>query len=72
VGPGLAAELAGHVGKLRRPARPAHLRPLGLDRTVCWLDPDTETFCILFTTQPQEPEGRFLSRICNAVAAAVR
>jgi CubicO group peptidase (beta-lactamase class C family) len=44
----------------------------GSTGTVCWLDPDTDTFCILFTTQPQEPEGRFLSRICNVVAAAVR
>ncbi len=44
----------------------------GSTGTVCWLDPDTETFCILLTTQPQEPEGRFLSRICNLVAAAVQ
>jgi CubicO group peptidase (beta-lactamase class C family) len=44
----------------------------GSTGTVCWLDPDTETFCILFTTQPQELEGRFLSRVCNLVAAAVR
>ena len=44
----------------------------GATGTVCWLDPDTETFCILFTTQPQEPEGRFLARVCNVVSAAVR
>jgi CubicO group peptidase (beta-lactamase class C family) len=44
----------------------------GSTGTVCWLDPDTQTFCILFTTQPQEPEGRYLSRICNVVAAAIR
>jgi CubicO group peptidase (beta-lactamase class C family) len=44
----------------------------GSTGTVCWLDPDTETFCILFTTQPQETEGRYLARICNLVAAAVR
>jgi CubicO group peptidase (beta-lactamase class C family) len=43
----------------------------GATGTVCWLDPDAEAFCILFTTQPQEPEGRFLSRICNIVAAAL-
>jgi hypothetical protein len=38
---------------------------------VCWIDPDAESFCILFTTQPQEPEGRFLARISNLVAAAL-
>ena len=43
----------------------------GSTGTVCWLDPDTESFCILFTTQPQEPEGRFLARLCNVVAAAM-
>jgi CubicO group peptidase (beta-lactamase class C family) len=44
----------------------------GATGTVCWLDPDTETLCLLFTTQPQEDEGRYLARICNMVAAAVR
>ena len=43
----------------------------GATGTVCWIDPDAEAFCILFTTQPQEPEGRFLARICNAVVAAL-
>jgi CubicO group peptidase (beta-lactamase class C family) len=43
----------------------------GATGTVCWLDPDAEAFCILFTTQPQEPDGRFLARVCNAVAAAL-
>jgi hypothetical protein len=38
---------------------------------VCWLDAETETFCILLTTQPQEPEGRFLAKVCNVVAAAL-
>jgi CubicO group peptidase (beta-lactamase class C family) len=43
----------------------------GATGTVCWLDPDAGAFCILFTTQPQEPEGRFLARLCNAVASAL-
>lgn len=42
----------------------------GATGTVCWIDPETQTFCILFTTQPQEPDGRFLARLCNMVAAA--
>jgi CubicO group peptidase (beta-lactamase class C family) len=43
----------------------------GATGTVCWIDPDAEAFCVLFTTQPQEPEGRFLARVCNLVAAAL-
>jgi CubicO group peptidase (beta-lactamase class C family) len=43
----------------------------GSTGTVCWIDPETESFCILFTTQPQEPEGRFLAKISNLVAAAM-
>lgn len=43
----------------------------GSTGTMCWIDPDAEAFCIVFTTQPQEPEGRFLARISNVVAAAL-
>jgi len=43
----------------------------GATGTVCWIDPEAEAFCILFTTQPQEPEGRYLARICNIVAASL-
>ncbi|MCS7167880.1 MAG: serine hydrolase domain-containing protein [Gemmatales bacterium] len=43
----------------------------GATGTLCWLDPDAEAFLVLFTTQPQEPEGRFLARISNCVAAAL-
>lgn len=43
----------------------------GATGTLCWLDPETQAFCILFTTQPQEPEGRFLARVSNVVAGAV-
>jgi CubicO group peptidase (beta-lactamase class C family) len=43
----------------------------GATGTMCWIDPDAEAFLILFTTQPQEPEGRFLARLSNAVAAAL-
>jgi hypothetical protein len=35
------------------------------------MDPDSDAFCVLFTTQPQEDEGRFLARATNAVAAAL-
>jgi CubicO group peptidase (beta-lactamase class C family) len=43
----------------------------GATGTLCWLDPDADAFCVLFTTQPQEPEGRFLARLSNVVAAAL-
>lgn len=43
----------------------------GATGTLCWMDPDAEAFCILFTTQPQEPEGRFLARLSNLVCAAM-
>jgi CubicO group peptidase (beta-lactamase class C family) len=43
----------------------------GATGTVCWINPETEAFCLLFTTQPQEPEGRFLARVSNIVSAAL-
>jgi CubicO group peptidase (beta-lactamase class C family) len=43
----------------------------GATGTMCWIDPEAETFCILFTTQPQDDEGRFLGRVSNVVAAAL-
>ena len=43
----------------------------GATGTLVWMDPDAEAFFILLTTQPQEPEGRFLSRLSNVVAAGL-
>jgi CubicO group peptidase (beta-lactamase class C family) len=43
----------------------------GATGTLCWIDPESQVFCILFTTQPQEEEGRFLARVSNVVAAAI-
>ena len=60
VGPRLASQLARAFGQLRRPDRPASMATGGPRDTLCWIDPDAEAFFILFTTQPQEPEGRFL------------
>jgi CubicO group peptidase (beta-lactamase class C family) len=42
----------------------------GATGTVMWIDPDLDAFAILFTTQPQEPAGNFLSRASNAIAAS--
>ena len=43
----------------------------GATGTLCWIDPDADAYLILFTTQPQEPEGRLLACFSNAVAAAL-
>ncbi len=43
----------------------------GATGTLCWIDPDAEAFFIVFTTQPQEPEGRFLARLSNVVAGGL-
>lgn len=42
----------------------------GATGTVLWLDPDRDAFCIILTTQPQEPNGSYLSRLSNAISAA--
>lgn len=43
----------------------------GATGTLCWLDPQTDAFAVLLTTQPQGDEGRFLARISNVVASAL-
>lgn len=42
----------------------------GATGTVLWIDPDAGTFALILTTLPQEPSGRYLARLSNAVAAA--
>jgi CubicO group peptidase (beta-lactamase class C family) len=43
----------------------------GATGTLCWIDPDAEAFCIVFTTQPLSDEGRFLARISNVVMGSL-
>ena len=43
----------------------------GATGTLAWIDPDADAYLVLFTTQPQEPEGRYLARISNMVCAAM-
>jgi CubicO group peptidase (beta-lactamase class C family) len=43
----------------------------GATGTLCWIDPDAEAYCVVLTTQPQEPDGRYLARVSNLVAAAM-
>ena len=43
----------------------------GATGTLVWIDPDADAYLVLFTTQPQEPEGRYLARVSNMVCAAM-
>lgn len=43
----------------------------GATGTLLWVDPDREAFAVLLTTQPQDPDGRHLARLSNAIAAAL-
>ena len=43
----------------------------GATGTCLWIDPDLQSYFILFTTQPQEPHGSYLARASNAVSAAM-
>ena len=42
----------------------------GATGTVLWMDPDAGTFGLVLTTLPQEPSGKYLSRMSNAISAA--
>lgn len=43
----------------------------GATGTVCWIDPDLDAYCLIFTTQPQDADSRFLARLSNAVVATM-
>ncbi len=43
----------------------------GATGTALWIDPTRNACCVFLTTQPQEPHGRYLSRLSNAVCGAL-
>lgn len=43
----------------------------GATGTVLWIDPALEAAAVILTTEPQEPQGRFLARLSNAIAASI-
>jgi CubicO group peptidase (beta-lactamase class C family) len=43
----------------------------GATGTLLWIDPDRDAFAVLLTTQPQDPDGRFLARLSNALAGSL-
>lgn len=57
-----------NFGDLLDPAAYGHWGSTG---TVLWIDPTIGVFCVILTSQPQDPDGRYLSLISNAVAAAI-
>lgn len=42
----------------------------GATGTVLWIDPESQIFALILTTLPQEPSGKYLARLSNAIAAA--
>ncbi|WP_417387805.1 serine hydrolase domain-containing protein [Gimesia sp.] len=43
----------------------------GATGTVFWVDPELDASAIIVTTEPQEPHGRYLSRITNQIVASI-
>ena len=43
----------------------------GATGTLLWIDPERDAFAVILTTQPQDPPGSVLSRLSNAILAAV-
>lgn len=60
--------LGAHFGDLLGPNAFGHWGATG---TLLWIDPDRDAFAVLLTTQPQEPDGRYLARLSNAMVAAL-
>lgn len=50
---------------------PAAYGHWGATGTALWIDPARDVSCIFLTTLPQEPQGRYLSRLSNAVCGAL-
>ncbi|HEV8069307.1 MAG TPA: serine hydrolase domain-containing protein [Planctomycetaceae bacterium] len=57
-----------YFGDLLGPRMYGHMGATG---TVLWIDPDRDAFAVILTTQPQEPQGTYLARLSNAIAASL-
>ena len=57
-----------HFGDLLGPWTFGHWGATG---TLCWIDPESDAFLVLFTTEPCEEEGRCVAKVSNVVAAAI-
>jgi CubicO group peptidase (beta-lactamase class C family) len=43
----------------------------GATGTLLWMDPDTASWCVILSTEPQEPHGTDLARLSNLIAASL-
>lgn len=56
-----------HFGDLLSPETYGHWGATG---TLLWMDPVKKSFCIILSTEPQEPQGRYSASLSNGIAAA--
>lgn len=57
-----------NFGDLLSPASFGHWGATG---TVLWMDPQSDLWAVILTTEPQEPQGTRLARLSNLIAAAL-
>ena len=57
-----------NFGDLLGPATYGHWGATG---TLMWIDPDRDTVCVILTTEPQEPHGRQIAQLSNAISASL-
>ncbi len=43
----------------------------GATGTLLWIAPTLDAFAVILTTQPQDPDGQFVARLSNAIAASL-
>jgi CubicO group peptidase (beta-lactamase class C family) len=61
----------GHSSNFGDLLGPATFGHWGATGTLCWIDPGSDAFLVLLTTEPGGDEGRWLARVSNAVASAL-
>jgi CubicO group peptidase (beta-lactamase class C family) len=57
-----------YFGDLLSPRAYGHWGATG---TLLWIDPERKSFAVLLSTQPQDPDGPYLARLSNLLAAAL-
>lgn len=43
----------------------------GATGTLLWIAPSLDAFAVILTTQPQDPDGRYVARLSNAIVASL-
>jgi CubicO group peptidase (beta-lactamase class C family) len=60
----------GHINSFGDLLGPQVFGHWGATGTLVWMDPESEAFMVLLTTQPMGEDGRYLAKVSNLVAAA--